>query len=372
MEENQFSRDEDWAHVLSMLPADLEETCRSKLAIQRAREIHCAGDLLRLCLVYGVCDLSLRHAAAWAAAIGLAEMSDVAVLKRLCAATNWLGHLVMQWLTERGLTSAVPGRRVRVVDSSVISTPGPSSKDYRLHTTFDLAQRRLADVELTEVNEAESLQRHVVGEGEVLLADRGYGKRPQIAEAVQEGAHVVVRIHFMSLPLENAAGKPIDTLRLLETLRSGEIGDWPVFMRHGKRRFAMRLVAVKKSRAAAERSMEKAKRKAQHNGTARPDPRSLRAAHYTYVLTDLTAEEIPAAQVLELYRLRWQIELAFKRLKSLLRLKPRAHKPELTKTYLFANILGALIIDELCGNALSFFPWGFPLFRPSAEPLASV
>ena len=369
MDTTYVTNDDDWLHVLSMLPDDLDRSCRAKLAVERFREIRCASDLLRLCLAYGVCDLSLRQAAAWASTIGLGKMSNVAVLKRLRSTGDWLGHLIVQWLADRGLTTQVPPMQVRVVDGSVVTTPGQQAQDYRMHVGFDLARMRIADVELTPTGEGESLRRHVRGHGEVLLADRGYGKRPQVGAALSSGANVVVRIHYMTMPLETSDGRTLNTLALLETLDSHEIGDWHVFMRYGNRRFALRLVAVKKSRAAAERAIAKAKRKAEKNGSVKADPRSLRAAQYTYLLTNLTPEEISAVHVLELYRLRWQIELAFKRIKSLLHLNLRARNEDTARTYLLANILGALLVEELCGNALSFFPWGFRLIKAPRQPL---
>ena len=360
--------------MLSLLPEDMEATCREKLALGRAREIRSAADLLRLCMAYGVCDMSLRQTAAWASTLGVGELSNVAVMKRLRASGDWLGHLIGQWLTERGLTTAVPPKRVRIVDGSIVTTPGQVSEDFRLHVTFDLAEMRMADVEVTSTRGGESLERHGVQEGEVLLADRGYGKRKQLAAVMDNGGHVVVRIHWKTMPLETRGGKPIDTVALLETLEPHEIGDWPVHMSHQGKRFAMRLVAVKKSRAAAERAVEQAKRKARNKGKGayKPDPRSLKAACYTYVLTDMPAKEAPASQILELYRLRWQIELALKRIKSILRLNLRAKTVDLARTYLLANMLGALIVDELTDGALSFFPWGFRLCRPSRQSLAVV
>lgn len=361
MDAKHITNDDNWFHVLSMVPDDLDRSCVSKLAISRFREIGSAADLLRLCLCYSVCDLSLRQTAAWASTIGLGAMSNVAVLKRLRSAGDWLGHLIVQVLGRRGLTRDVPSLKVRVIDSSVVTSPGQVAQDYRIHMGFDLADRCITDVRLTPANVGESLCHHIQGEGEVLLADRGYGKRPQIGAALSQGANVVVRIHYLTLPLEDAKGRPLPTLSLLKTLASHEIGDWPVYMRHGRRRFRLRLVAVKKSGEAAQRAVDTVKRKASKNGTVKPDPGSLIAAAYTYVVTNLTGEELPAAEVLELYRLRWQIELAFKRIKSLLQLNLRAKDERLARTYLLANILGALLIEELSGDALSFFPWGFRL-----------
>jgi hypothetical protein len=355
-----------------MLPADLDESCLDKLAIGRFREIRSAADLLRLCFAYAVCDMSLRQTAAWASATGLAELSNVAVLKRLRAAGDWLGHLVMQWFEERGLVSDVPGFSVRIVDGSTVSSPGRKAVDYRLHTTFDLAEMRMVDFELTTDRQGESLVRHSVCRDEVVLADRGYGKRPQIAYVLSRGAHVVVRIHMQSMPLETKGGKPIDTLALLETLHEGEIGDWSVYMRWKGKAYPMRLVAVKKSCEAAEKSIKQLKRSIQKHKRKQGDPRSFRAAWYTYVLTDVPASKVAAKDVLELYRLRWQIELAFKRIKSLLHLDLRAKKEDLARTYIFANILAALMIEELSGNALSFFPWGFRLTKEARQPLASL
>lgn len=84
------------------------------------------------------------------------------------------------------------------------------------------------------------------------------------------------------------------------------------------------------------------------------------------MITDLPPEVLPAAEALKLYRLRWQIEIFLKRLKSILDMdRLRARDERLARTYLYANILRALIVDELREAALTLFPWGYPL-RPQA------
>jgi len=159
----------------------------------------------------------------------------------------------MQLFEERGLVSDVPALSVRIVDGSTVSSPGGKAVDYRLHTTFDLSEMRMVDFELTNDRQGESLLRHSICPEEVVLADRGYGKRPQIAYVLSKGAHVIVRIHMQSMPLETKGGKPIDTLALLETLREDEIGDWSVYMRWKGKVYPMRLVAVnKESRGSGE------------------------------------------------------------------------------------------------------------------------
>lgn len=362
--------EEEWQYVVSLLPRDFEERAFAKLAIRRRRNIATAEDLLRLVLAYSVCDFSLRQLAAWAKVSGLAELSDVAALKRLCGASEWLGDLVMTWLSERGLTRQVPPLSVRVVDASVVMAPGGVGVDWRVHAGLDLGAMRLTSLEVTGPDGGETLARHMVAPGEVVLADRGYAHREAVAGVLAAGGHVVVRGNWQNFPLETRAGSAVDVVASLETLAAGEIGDWPVRFRVGRKRYPVRLIAVKKSAPATAREQKHIRYRAQRK-RRRPDPRSLRAAAYVYVITDLPPDILPPAEALELYRLRWQIELAFKRLKSILRLdRLRAHKPQLAKTYLYGKLLAALILDELCETAVAFFPWGFPLFTHPPLSLA--
>jgi hypothetical protein len=124
METEELVQCDSWEHVLALLPPGYEEAALKLGALSRRRQVRSAGDLLRLALVYSVCDLSLRLTAGWASAQGLAELSDVAVLKRLRSASDWLGWLVVRSLSERESLRGVPPWRVRILDASVVSEPG--------------------------------------------------------------------------------------------------------------------------------------------------------------------------------------------------------------------------------------------------------
>ena len=369
--ENKALLENEWQYVLNMMPPDLEESAAAKLALRRRREIGSASDLLRLALAYGVCDMSLRQTAAWAELIGLGRLSDVAVLKRLKGASEWLGHLILRWLQQRGLTTRVPPVPVRIVDASVICQPGSTGTDWRLHLGLDLASQRISTVELTGPEGGETLLRHPIEPGQIILGDRGYAQRGGAASVLDAGGHLVLRISWQSFPLQGRAGGPLDLVTCAEILKPGEIGDWEVQFEHQEQLYPIRLVALRKSQAAAEKEQQRI-RKAASRKKRRIDKRSLRAANFVYILTDLPKQQLPTAEALELYRLRWQIEITFKRLKGILHFDHlRAKDPDLARSYLYAKILGALIVDEMCNEALSFFPWGYPLFPRAVEHLAS-
>lgn len=361
---------EEWRWVEGLLPDDLERSAIDRLAIRRRREITCASDLLRLVLAYAVCDFSLRQTAAWASVIGLGQLSDVAVLKRLRGAADWVGSLVMQCLQERGVRAGARVQRVRIVDATVVSKPGSSGTDWRLHLGLDLADQSIRSFELTGVEGGETFQRLTIERGELVLGDRCYSHGAAVASVIERGGHVLVRFASHTFPLLTRAGAPVDTDALLATLGDGEIGDWPLAFRSRKVLHRVRLIAVRKSTAAAEQERRRIRHEAIKKG--RPlSARSLAGTKFIAIVTDLETTLLPAVDALELYRLRWQVEIAFKRLKSLLDLdRLRARDPALARCYLYAKLLAAVLIDDLCQRLPAFSPWGYPLVPSSRQPLA--
>src|ERR1700681_3162771 len=90
----------DWLHTVDRLGGVelLEKEARETGAFERARKVKCAVDQLRLVLAYCWGCRGLRLTAAWAEAIGLASLSNVALLKRLRNSADWLERLVCRML----------------------------------------------------------------------------------------------------------------------------------------------------------------------------------------------------------------------------------------------------------------------------------
>ena len=353
--------EEDWRIVERVLPAGWEAAAKQTGAMMRNRGFDGPGTLLRVLLIHLADGCSLRETAVRARAGGLAEVSDVALRNRLRGCGEWF-----RWMGEqisRGLSGTseeiLPGKRVRLVDASVICEPGATGSTWRLHYMIDLSTLRCEQAQVTLPEEGETLTRFAVKPGDVIMADRGLAHRRGIRHVVAQGGDVVVRMNLVSVPLEERAdqGTVFPLLPRWRPLDIGEARDWLVQVRDEQGTLPVRVCAIKKSEEQTRKSQEKLRRIASKKGRTL-QPETLEAAAYVVVLT--TLNEPGAASILELYRHRWQIELAFKRLKSLLQLGHlKKTDPEGAKAWLQGKLLVATLIEMLIAVGERFSPWGY-------------
>jgi hypothetical protein len=369
--------DRGWRDVLAWLPPNIDDLARETKGFLRPRGVRTATDVLRLGLVYSVLDLSLRSVAVWATTHGIARMSDVAVLNRLRQGEAFFAAVFAAMLSRQiwaPPTKVLPWR-VRIVDASTVSAPGAENADWRLHVGYDAARGVVDRVELTDGHGGEHLKRVAPGPGEVLVGDRGYAHAGRIIETLEAGAHLVIRVGHSAVPLVDDEGRSLAPAEWAGRKRS-QAGRPPrvesvgVYLRDDKeRRFPLRLVVARKSQVAVDRERARIKRVASKKGKT-PTDLTMFAAKYTFILTSLPDAEVDAASVADLYRVRWQIELAFKRWKSLLGLDAlRARDPELARAYLYAKLVAVALMDNLARASRAFSPWGVPLSLDSVEDL---
>ena len=365
--------DAAWPTLLSRLPAslDLATSARECRALLRRRGIRDAETLLRLALSYGGCGLSLRGAAAWAETASVASLSDVAVLNRLRGSAPWLATIVGAILSARVAGPRDAGFRLRVVDATTLAAPGSAGVDWRLHVTYDVGAQQTTAVELSDGRGAESLSRFAWERGDLVLGDRGYAKAGDLEAVVDAGADFVVRIGWNALKLRTRDGVPFELFAALDRLPEQGIGEAEVSIaldRAGSKRLPVRLVMLRKTETDAAASRRKARRKSRRQGKT-VQRNTLKAAGYVLLLTSLDAPRAAAADILALYRLRWQIELVFKRHKSLLDLAALPAKdPDLARSWIYAKLIVALLLENVSHDALDSPPWAEPI--PPAHDLS--
>jgi hypothetical protein len=360
---------EDWQVIESVLPEGWEEAARRTGALIRTRGFDSPATLLRVLLIHLVEGCSLRETAVRAKAGGLASVSDVALLGRLRGCGEWFRWMAEQMnrrLSDTG-DQVLPGKRVRLADATVVCEPGATGSTWRLHYVIDLSTLACEQVQVTLPDEGETLTRFTVHAGDVLMADRGLAHRRGIRHVVHHGGDVVVRMNLVSIPLEDERGREFRLLPQLRKLRVGQARAWPAVMRDEHGTVAVRVCALKKSAEQTRAAQEKLRQTAIRKGrTLQPD--TLEAAGYVVVLTTLF--DVPADLILELYRYRWQIELAFKRLKSLLHLGHlKKTDPAGAMAWLQGKLFVAALIETLIAVGERFPPWGYFLLESRRPPV---
>jgi hypothetical protein len=377
---------DDWPLIVTMLPKELDKSAKELGAILRKRNVQNAEELLKLGFAYSLGGFSLRETADWAQMAQVVNISDVALLNRLRKAKDWFGWIVAQKLLQRTIEIASNDplsndlgftntdfntikRRIRLFDATVVSKPGSKGTDWRLHVGFNLQYLCIDHVEITDATGGETFTRHTFTQGDLVLGDRGYAQRAGICAVKAQQADIVVRLPWQNVPLEHynsqeqADGTVFDLFEALHSLPVGQILDVEVQTAADPKNklpaVQGRLVAVRKSDEAAKVSRDKVQKAARKKGKV-PDPRTLEAAGFVFLFTTLSSQEASGEAILELYRFRWQIELAFKRLKGILFLDEMTAKdPDLCRVFLLMKLLSALLIEDLQSRWASFSPWGY-------------
>ncbi len=360
---------EEWALIRAWLPEDLNIVARESGFFVRARGLQDADLWLRLILMHVAGGLSLRQTALRARELGLARVSSVALHKRMKRAELWIARLTEHVLQTRRM--AVPKlpelRPVRVIDATNVQEPGSTGTFLRVHYSLRLPEMRCDHYEITGAEGGERLARFKFKKSEIVLADRGYSHRAGGACVRQAGADFILRWNPALFPLVNPQGKPLLPLKELRELKIHQVAEWEGSFSWESKTYPVRLCAIRKSRLAAEKARRKSLRKAQKNGT-KPDQHMLELTNYVLLLTSLSRDSLSTSRVLEFYRCRWQVELAFKRLKSLLEMGclPKSND-DTARTWIQAKVLVALIIERILTEGRFFSPWAY---RGFGEPMA--
>ena len=354
---------EDWDVVMQMLPANWEDKAAELGAVRRQlRGFASVGSMLRVLLIHLADGCSLRETAVRASAGGLSTVSDVAVLKRLRSCGAWFEWMTREMAASMALPhaghAALAGRRVRLVDGSSVCEPGATGSTWRLHYSLNLQTLSCDEVHVSEASVGESLTLFDIREGDVIMADRGFARRSGLRFAVQRKADVVLRTSLTNLPLHERGGQqPLALVALLQTLAVGQAADWPASVHDARGAIDVRVCAYKKTSAQALAAQQAIQQEARKKGRV-VRPQTLEAAGYVIVLTTLVQPS--AAAIMEFYRRRWQIELAFKRLKSLLQLGHlKKVDKEAARAWLQGKLLVACMIEKLILTAERFSPWGY-------------
>lgn len=369
MPQSQTLTDENWAYLLSLLPADWETQAKQTGAVRRLRGAKSVSDLLRVLLLHIGHGCSLRTTSVLGKAAGWIQMSDVALHRKLALCEPWLHQLCLGVLRESKmqLPEDQQGLRMRLVDSTVIHEPGATGSSWRVHYSLSVPDWHCDEFQICAIAGAgtgDSFKRYAVKAGDCLLADRGFSHLAGLDYLHSHRAQVIVRLNEQNTPLEHQNENPVDILAWLQALKHpGSVGGLPVWVRPIKNstaaeRIPARLCAVRKSLEATVLAQRKLHQRAQSScSTLRA--KTLEHSAWIVVLTTVPEARLKDDEVLQWYRVRWQIELAFKRLKSL---SAVGHVPKSddksSRAWVYGKLLIALLTEKMQRHAASISPWG--------------
>ena len=350
--------DENWQAILARLPAAYEQLAHEHKVINVQwpnAKVQDAATLLRFLLLHVGADFPLRQTVALIAEAGGPRLAPVWLHKRMRRAQPYLAALVQLMIADV-VEDATPetwaGYEMVSVDGSSISGPGSDGTDVRLHCVLRLHDLRVRDVRVTSVHEGETLRTFPWEADQLVIGDRGYANAPGIAWTVDHGADVLVRVNRGALPLVDPLNKSIDVLAWCHGIPAGSSSEREAAVVHAtgkgmnrtERRVPGRLIAHHLSADQARTARERVRRDEGPDVTAE----QLDAAAYVILFTTAKAERLSTERCVDAYRLRWQVELQFKRWKSLCKFdKLPNYLDDTMLSWVTAKLLLGLLLDRL-------------------------
>jgi len=354
--------EENWKVLVSLLPIGWQKMAWQSGAIERLRGFRSPDVLLRMLMLHVARGYSLRETVVRATLANWTDISDVALLKRLRNSEKWLRFLCIELLRENvayRLEEDI-SPTIRIVDGTIVREPGKTGSQWRILYSMRVPSLVCDFFEVTATigeGSGESLSRLPVSPRELILADAGYCSVAGIEYVWQHGADVLVRVNPQSFVAYSEFGRRVSLLPRLRTLsKVGQFGEWRVVLHGQSSSFAGRLCAVRKSDCAIQQAHRRLQRKASKKQMI-TRPGTLEFAKYVIVFT--TRSSGSTADVLRSYRMRWQIELVFKRLKSLAQLGhvPK-HDDRSSRAWLYGKLLVTLLAQKLMRIGRDISPSG--------------
>ena len=180
------------------------------------------------------------------------------------------------------------GREYRAFDATTVREPGRTGSLWRIRHNLRLPSLACGFFEVT------------AAEG------RGYLKAGGIRHVASLGGFATVRADTSSLPPRTLRGKPFGLLAKVSSIKRGH---GAVLERAGARRGrgGGRACAVRKTGEAIALAHAKLRKASRGQFAVRPD--TDRFAEHVIVFVTFPAAEFAAADVLDAYRVRWQVKL---------------------------------------------------------------
>ena len=316
---------EDWPVLLSFFPENWIDLASSTSVLKGLRKDKDAENYIRTLLLHLACGYSMRETATRAKLANIANVSDVALIGRLRKAKDWLHSLCVALFEDQMVDFHNKNDfQGRLFDATNVKEPGKTGSLWRIHYSIQVPSLACDFFKLTTTKgkgTGESFFQYSIKKDDYIIADRGYSTAPGIHHAVSKKAYVLVRVNTQALIIHDLKNEHFSLLKHLKDIpKAGLVSSWEVLIPgKNKKSISGRICVIRKSNEAIKIAHKKLKRRAQKKGN-KLKPETLEYAKYIILFTNYPENSFSDVRVLDLYRIRWQVELTFKRFKSIAQL----------------------------------------------------
>jgi len=357
-----MGREKDrYKQLLKFLPEGWEAKAKELGAFKRSRKIKSPQELLRLVLLYLTKGKSFAGTSALMRLLGDASINKMAVFKRIRKCGEWLKWICQHIYRQAGLLVEKPkwleGKNVLLIDGSEEVKRGDAKQYFMLHYSIELFTLCAREFLITDMKTGEKLANFKeLGPEDIVIADRAYGTLPGVGYLMGLNAGYVLRLRANCFSIYGRNKEKLDLLGQFSGLREGESGEITAWCMINGQYEAVRICALRKDTDSERKGLKRLVKTNQRKSGGKPVSKLQQEYNkYIIVMTSI-GQEASASEVLELYRTRWQIEIAFKRLKSIFRYN---EMPARLKKNILTWFYGKLLLAALCEtlvNAGRFSP----------------
>jgi len=337
--------------ITELLPEGWREKARETGAITRSRKIKTPEELLRLNLLYQTSGGSFGKTSAMLKFTEENSLNKNAVYERILKSKEWLRWMCENTCRETGYLAPRPewleGKTVCLIDGTNESKRGSKQADFRLHYCMELFTVKMREMLLTEAVEGEKLSRfHNIGKNDVILADRMFGTLQGISHLIEKECEYVLRLKSGAFNLYDKTQEKVELSSYFDYLAENESGDGLFWYKKDNQYHQIRICAVRKTEEAVQTGITQIKKSNSKEKRGKVTQKQREYNHFIIVATNLFNQS--ATRIMELYRMRWQIELVFKRFKSIFNYDEMPSKlKDSAETWFYGKLLVAALCESL-------------------------
>jgi hypothetical protein len=336
--------------IESMMPEGWEEKARELGALNRSRKIKTASDLLKLNLLHLTGVGSFGGTSAMLKLTVGFDLNKNAVYERIVKSAEWLEWLCQNFCKQSGMITEKPewlkGRRVCMADATDEGIKGSKGSDYRLHCMLELFTLETIELELTKITQGETLKNYEkIAPGDIVIGDRVYGTLTSMEHVLSKGGDYCLRLRGNSFNLYDKNGEKVKLADFLRDIPEATNKKWKLFYKLQNEQKPVTICAYRKEAEKHESCLRKIK--ISNNKKMRGKVSDTQAFYSKFVVVATSLDE-DAERIMSLYRMRWQIELLFKRFKSIFGYDDMPSKKEDTvKAWFYGKLLLAAVCETL-------------------------